>query len=330
MALRWLLILSFGLSLVLGCQPTGAPNAPTVTGSGQSATGAQTAIASPPARPAGRPAASPAVTPAVSPAARAAAAPDRPELLLATTTSTYDSGLLDVLLPDFEARTGYRVKPVSVGSGQAIVLGERGEVDVLLVHSPAAEDKFLAEGHGLNRQRVMYNDFVLVGPPSDPAGVKNSESANAALQRIADANAPFISRGDNSGTHALEKQLWQQAGFSPAGQSWYQEVGQGMGQTLNIAQEKQAYTLTDRGTFLSRQQTPNQTIVFEGDRSLFNVYHVVQVNPDRHAHVNSAGAQTFVEYLTGAPAQQLIEAFGREKYGQPLFVPDAQPSPAAR
>lgn len=295
MSIRWFIGLVLGLGFAVGCQTAAAP----------------------------------AAAPAPSPA-RPAATPDRPELLLATTTSTHDSGLLDVLLPDFEARTGYRVKPVSVGSGQAMALGERGEVDVLLVHSPAAEEKFLAEGYGINRQLVMYNDFVIVGPPSDPAGIESAVTAKSAMQEIAEANAPFISRGDNSGTHALEQTLWQQAGISPAGQPWYQEVGQGMGQTLNIAQEKQAYSLTDRATFLSRQQTPNQTILLEGDPSLFNVYHVLQVDPDRHAHVNAAGARAFVEYLTSAPAQELIDSFGREKFGQALFVPDAQPSPAAR
>jgi tungstate transport system substrate-binding protein len=245
------------------------------------------------------------------------------EVILATTTSTRDSGLLDVLLPLFEERTGYRVKPIAVGSGQAMVMGERGEADVLLVHAPDAEEKFMAAGHGINRRRVMHNDFVLVGPPSDPAGVRALPHAGAALRRIAETGNLFVSRGDHSGTHQLEMKLWREAGLAPAGQRWYQETGQGMGETLRVASEKGAYTLTDRATYLANRPTLALSILVEKDEALLNVYHVIQVNPQKSDRINAAGGRAFVEFMISPETQRLIGEFGIEKFGQPLFTPDA-------
>lgn len=258
-----------------------------------------------------------------------AGAPHQRDVLLATTTSTYDSGLLDVLIPPFEQQTGYRVKPIAVGSGQALALGARGEADVLLVHSPEAEQELVAAGHGSDRRLVMHNDFVLVGPSNDPAGVRGLSSATEALSRIAASGALFLSRGDKSGTHALEMALWQRAGIDPAGQTWYQESGQGMGQTLNIAVEKGAYALADRGTLLTRPPSPDQVILLEGDPALFNIYHVILVDAERHPGVNQAGARAFADYLTSAGAQELIGEYARDRHGEPLFVPDAQSKTAS-
>ena len=249
------------------------------------------------------------------------------EIILATTTSTQDSGLLDVLIPIFEERTGYQVKPIAVGSGQALALGERGEADVLLTHSPEAEARFLAAGYGAQRRLVMHNDFVLVGPPDDPAGVSGL-APTAALPRIAERGARFVSRGDDSGTHQLERRLWQRAGIDPLGRSWYQEVGQGMGQTLTIAAEQRAYTLTDRGTLLARPQRSELAVLVQGDPDLLNVYHVIEVSPDRFPKVNEAGARAFADFLVGPEAQAVIAGFGQERYGQPLFVADAGKDPA--
>lgn len=251
------------------------------------------------------------------------ASPGRGEVILATTTSTRDSGLLDALLPLFEERTGYRVKPVAVGSGQAMAMGERGEADVLLVHAPDAEEKFMAAGHGVNRRRVMHNDFVLVGPPSDPAGVQGLSSAMDALRQIAESGSLFISRGDNSGTHQLEMKLWQEADLEPAGQRWYQETGQGMGETLRVATEKGAYTLTDRATYLANRKTLALSILVEKDEALLNVYHVIQVNPQKSPKINAEGGRAFVEFMVSPEAQRIIGEFGLEKFGQPLFTPDA-------
>ncbi len=242
-------------------------------------------------------------------------------MILATTTSTRDSGLLDVLLPEFEKETGYFVKPIAVGSGQAMAMGTRGEADVLLVHSPDAERNFMADGHGSSRQVVMYNDFVLLGPSSDPAAIKDSSAVADAFARIAATESLFISRGDNSGTHARELSIWSAAGIDPAGSHWYQETGQGMGATLNIANEKDGYTLVDRGTFLAREATLRLGIVFEGDDSLRNVYHVIEVDPAPHPAVNSAAAAAFSEFLVSPRAQELIGEFGIDKYGEPLFFP---------
>jgi tungstate transport system substrate-binding protein len=245
-------------------------------------------------------------------------------LILATTTSTQDSGLLDDLLPAFTADTGWQVKTVAVGSGQAIELGRRGEADVLLVHSPAAEEKFVAEGTAGRRLLVMHNDFVLLGPAADPAGIRGSGVADA-MTRIASSRAVFVSRGDDSGTAAREKALWQQAGVTPGGE-WYQETGQGMGATLRVAAEKGGYTLSDRATYLS--QSDGLTLLNEGDPSLLNVYHVIEMTTKAGDRVQPEGAAAFAEWITGPAAQQRIGEFGRPQFGQPLFVPDAgKPEP---
>lgn len=253
----------------------------------------------------------------------AVAQPANPELILATTTSTQDSGLLDVLVPEFQRQSGYTVKTISVGTGQSLALGARGEADVVLVHAPDSEKKWMEEGHGIDRRLVMYNDFVVVGPPSDPAGVAGSTNAVEVMQKIAANGAIFVSRGDNSGTHQLELKLWQNIGFDPKGQSWYQEAGQGMGAVLTIANEKEAYTLTDRGTYLARQGTVDLTILAEGYPSFLNVYHVMVVNPEKGPHINVGGAQAFADFLVAPETQAMIGQFGVEKFGQPLFFPAA-------
>ena len=251
------------------------------------------------------------------------------QIILATTTSTQDSGLLDVLIPMFEDETGYTVKTVAVGSGAAIEQGSRGDADVLLVHSPAAEQKMVDEGNGIERTLVMHNDFIIVGPASDPAGVQDQERADDALMAIGAAQARFISRGDESGTHALEKKLWAGAAIDPAGQSWYEESGQGMGATLQIASQKTAYTLSDRATYLAQQANLDLEILLDGDPALLNVYHVIVVNPDVRAGVNATGARAFVAWITRADIQQIIGEFGIGDFGQPLFLPDAgKPEPA--
>jgi tungstate transport system substrate-binding protein len=252
----------------------------------------------------------------------ALAAPTQKNLILATTTSTQDSGLLDVLIPVFEKKTGYFVKTIAVGSGQAMAMGQKGEADVLLVHSPAAEKKFMAEGYGVNRLIVMHNDFVVVGPAGDPAGVKGKGSTDG-FKKIAAAGAIFLSRGDNSGTDAKEKGIWKTAGINPAGQKWYQETGLGMGQTLNVASEKKGYTLADRGTWLSMQKNLALPILMEGDPLLLNVYHVIQVNPAKWPKVNADAAKAFSDFMVSPETQGTIKTFGVEKYGGPLFFPDA-------
>lgn len=251
-----------------------------------------------------------------------AGAPARRDVILATTTSTQDSGLLDVLVPRFEQQTGYRVKTIAVGSGQALKLGERGEADVLLSHAPAAEEKLVAAGAVMNRRLVMHNDFVLVGPPGDPAGVRGTPTAREALQRIARAGAPFVSRGDDSGTHKKEQELWAAAGGRPAG-AWYLESGTGMAQTLAIAADRGAYTLSDRATYLAHRQRLRLEVVLAGDGPLLNIYHVLEVNPARHPGVNAAGARALADYLVAPQTQAIIAAFGRDRYGEPLFVADA-------
>jgi tungstate transport system substrate-binding protein len=244
-------------------------------------------------------------------------------VILATTTSTQDSGLLDVLIPAFEKETGYIVKTISVGSGQALKMGEKGEADVLLVHSPDAEKKLVEQGFALNRRLVMHNDFVIVGPSNDPAGIKGLQSAKEALKRIASANALFFSRGDNSGTHTLEIKLWKAVGTNPEGQRWYQQTGLGMGQTLNISAEKKAYTITDRGTYVSLQKTLGLGVLVEGDALLLNVYHVMEINAAKWPKVNSAGGKAFAEFVLSKKAQDIIKTFGVKKFGSALFFPDA-------
>jgi tungstate transport system substrate-binding protein len=244
-------------------------------------------------------------------------------IILATTTSTQDSGLLDVLIPLFEKKTGYFVKTIAVGSGQAMAMGQKGEADVLLVHSPAAEKTFMEGGFGVNRRLVMHNDFVIVGPPDDPAKIKGMKSATEAFKKIAAAQVLFLSRGDNSGTDAKEKSIWKAADIKPGGQKWYQETGLGMGQTLNVASEKKGYTLSDRGTYLALKKTLSLDILEEGDAVLLNIYHVIEVNPAKWPKVNSAGAKAFSDFMVSPETQAVIKTFGVDKFGSPLFFPDA-------
>jgi tungstate transport system substrate-binding protein len=244
------------------------------------------------------------------------------DVILATTTSTADTGLLDALAPLFEAETGLVLKPIAVGSGAALALGERGEADVLLVHSPAAEAAYMAGGFGTERRTVMFNDFVVVGPEDDPANVAGAGDAVSAMAAIAGAGAPFVSRGDDSGTHALEKRLWAAAGIEPAG-SWYTEAGSGMADTLRIANERRAYTVSDRGTWLALRDGLDLAILREGDPMLRNVYHVITVNPANGPAVDAAGGAAVAAVLLEPSTQAFIGGFGVDRFGQPLFVPCA-------
>jgi len=247
-------------------------------------------------------------------------------IILATTTSTQDSGLLDVLVPLFEKESGFVVKTISVGSGQAMKMGEKGEADVLLVHSPDAEKKFMTAGFGTTRRLVMHNDFIVVGPASDPAKVKGV-SATDALKCIAQAGTIFISRGDNSGTHAKEKGLWKGVGISPEGQKWYQETGLGMGHSLNVAAEKKAYILADRATYLALKKNMALEILVEGDGKLLNIYHVLEINTKKWPKVNAAGGKAFADFMVAKKTQDIISRFGVDKFGEPLFFPDAGKKP---
>jgi tungstate transport system substrate-binding protein len=260
-------------------------------------------------------------------------------LRLATTTSTADTGLLDSILPDFERRCACRVDVIAVGTGQALELGRRGDVDVVLVHAREAEFTFVAEGHGVRRDDVMYNDFVVVGPSDDPAGVAKTRRASLALSAIAAARSPFASRGDRSGTHTKERELWTAAGLSPVSTaSWYLSVGQGMGETLTFANERQAYALTDRATWLSmRDRLSRLRLLFGGDSltanpdtDLRNDYGAIAVNPKTHAGVRAGLADQFVEWLLSRPLQERIGAFGVERFGQPLFYPNSDEFKASR
>lgn len=251
-----------------------------------------------------------------------------PNLILATTTSTQDSGLLDVLIPIFEERTGYRVQTVAVGSGAALKMAQEGNADVLLVHAPAAEKELMAAGWGLERFLVMHNDFVIVGPAGDPARIKAAAATLDAFQAIAESGAGFVTRGDDSGTHKMELSLWGKTEVDPSGQAWYIDSGQGMGATLTIASEKQAYTLTDRATYLANKDNLELEILFEGDAALLNVYHVITVNPLKWPKTNYDGALAFAQFMTDPEIQDLIGEFGREKFGEPLFVPDADKTEA--
>jgi len=250
------------------------------------------------------------------------AAAQRSPVILSTTTSTQDSGLLDVLVPLFERQTGYAVKTIAVGTGQALALAARGEADVVLAHAPALEKKYVEDGKMLDRRLVMYNDFVIIGPPEDPAKIKGMKKAADALKAIAASRARFVSRGDNSGTHVLEKSLWKLARVDPQG-GWYIEAGQGMGATLGIADDRKAYTLSDRGTFLAFQKRVRLPILVERDRPLLNLYSVMQVNPSNGPKVNAAGGAAFADFMVSADAQKVIKTFGVDTYGQALFEPVA-------
>ena len=255
----------------------------------------------------------------VAGAAAVAQAP-APTVVVSTTTSTQDSGLLDVLVPLFEKESGLTLKAVSVGTGQALALAARGEADVVLVHAPALEKKYVAEGKLYHRRLVMYNDFIVVGPEADPAKLRGEPRAAAALAKLAAAGARFVSRGDKSGTHILEQALWKQAGVTPAA-PWYIESGQGMGATLGIADDRRAYTLTDRATYLAFSKRVALKPLVEGDTALFNVYSVMEVNSG--PRVNAAGGKAFADFMLAPATQAVIKAFGIEKFGQPLFVPIA-------
>ncbi len=248
--------------------------------------------------------------------------PANPELILSSTTSTRDSGLLDVLIPIFEQKTGYKVKPIYNGSGAAMALGQKGEADVLLVHAPDSEAAFMQAGNGISRKLVMHNDFIIVGPFADPAGIEGTASALDGMKKMAAAKVPFYSRGDNSGTDQLEKKLWKTAGITPD-KAWYFEANLGMGDLLRVASEKAAYTLTDRATYLANQKTLSLAILVQGDPALLNVYHVILVNPQLSPRVNAEGAKAFADFMVEPATQSLIRTFGVDKYGQPLFFPDA-------
>jgi len=244
------------------------------------------------------------------------------DVILATTTSTQDSGLLDELVPIFEAQTDYRVKTIAVGTGEALAMGTRGDADVLLVHAPSREMEIVDAGYAVNRQLVMHNDFLIAGPADDPAGIHGNSDGAASVSKIAGVGARFASRGDNSGTFFREQSLWNAAGLETAG-NWYLSSGQGMGATLLIAAEMGAYVLTDRGTYLAMLDRHGLVAHVEGDPLFLNVYSVMEVNPDSFPTVNNAGAEAFSEFLCGSEAQEVIRTFGVEQFGQPLFFPDA-------
>ncbi len=250
---------------------------------------------------------------------------DKQSIILSTTTSTQDSGLLDYLLPKFTEETGIEVKVISVGTGKAIQMGKDGEADVLLVHSTADEEAFVAEGHGPARYDVMYNDFILVGPKDDPTGVKAASSSNIvdSLKLIADKQATFVSRADDSGTHKKELKLWKTAAIEPSG-DWYIEAGQGMGDVLKMTDEKTGYTIADRATYLSMKDTLELEIVTENDTNLYNQYGVIVVDPTKNENINGEGALKFQEWLLSESTQKLIAEFGKEEYGQSLFIPNAK------
>jgi tungstate transport system substrate-binding protein len=244
-------------------------------------------------------------------------------IILSTTTSTQDSGLLDVLIPIFEKKTGYFVKTIAVGSGQAMAMGQKGEADVLLVHSPAAEKKFVAEGYGVNRRIIMHNDFIVVGPAEDPAKIKGIKVTTEVFKKIASAGSLFLSRSDKSGTHSKEMAIWKAAGIKPEGQKWYQQTGLGMGQTLNVTSEKKGYTLADRGTYLALKKNLSLDILAEGDAILLNIYHVIEINPAKWPKLNAAGGKAFADFMVSKEVQDIIKTFGVDKFGSPLFFPDA-------
>ncbi|MFQ5883255.1 MAG: substrate-binding domain-containing protein [Candidatus Methylomirabilales bacterium] len=242
-------------------------------------------------------------------------------IILATTTSTRDSGLLDLIIPVFEKKNGYIVKTIAVGTGKALAMGKRGDADIVITHAPTSEIPLVNEGWLTHRTQFMHNDFIIIGPAADPADVRRATSAAGALRQISEAGAGFVSRGDNSGTHKKERALWKMAGLAPKG-SWYIETGQGMAVTLRIASEKNAYTLTDRATFLHLQKTQESKSLFEGDPLLLNKYSVMLVNPARHPRVNAAGARSFYAWVLGKEARDLIAQYGIDRFGQPLFFLD--------
>ncbi|MBT2657414.1 substrate-binding domain-containing protein [Bacillus sp. ISL-18] len=249
----------------------------------------------------------------------AAAKPAPTNMILATTTSTQDSGLLDVIIPMFEKENNVKVKVIAVGTGEALAMGTKGEADALLVHAPAAEKAVVDAGDAINYKRVMYNDFVLVGPKENPAGVRGDDIV-AAFKKLAETKSPFISRGDDSGTNKKELAIWTTANIKPAG-DWYVSTGQGMGQTLQVAAEKKGYVLTDRATWLAQSKNLDTLkIVVEGGKDLMNIYHVMEVNPEKHDKVNSTDAKKFVDFMVAPKTQDVIENFGKKEFGRSLFI----------
>jgi tungstate transport system substrate-binding protein len=261
-------------------------------------------------------------------AAPATEPPANTNIILSTTTSTQDSGLLDILVPMFQEQTGYTVQTIAVGSGEAMKMGEQGNADILLVHAPPSEKTFMDAGNGTDRFLVMHNDFIIVGPSSDPAGIKGMTSAVDSFKAIYDTGSPFITRGDDSGTHKKELDLWKSAELDPAGQDWYTETGQGMGASMIVASEKAAYILTDRATYLANKDNYQLEILLGGDNSLLNVYHVITVNRAKWPKVNYEGALAFAKFMTDSATQEVIGQFGVDKYGEPLFYPDADKTDA--
>jgi len=253
-----------------------------------------------------------------------AAQPSTPqqEVIFATTTSVQDTGLLDVIVPLFEKSSGSRVKAIAVGTGQALAMAARGEADVVLAHAPDTEKKYIADGTLTNRRLMMHNWFLLAGPPADPVKIKGLTKAVDALKKIAEAKTAFVSRGDDSGTHKLEMKLWEKAGITPSGE-WYLQAGQGMGKTLGIAGEKQAYVITDRATYLAFQKTTGLAVLVEGDPAFLNIYHVMEVNAEKFPKVNATGGKAFADFLLSASVQDILKTFGKEKFGEALFSPDA-------
>ncbi len=258
-------------------------------------------------------------------------AEEEKSIILSTTTSTQDSGLLDYLLPKFEEDTGIEVKVVAVGTGKALQMGKDGDADVLLVHAKESEEEFVEEGYGLGRDDVMYNDFILVGPKDDPLELKTKSPDNIleGLKTIAEKEAKFVSRGDDSGTHKKELKIWKEANIDPEGNEWYISAGSGMADVLKIANEKNAYTITDRATYLSMKDTLELETIIEGDENLFNQYGVIVVNPEKMAQdkkdrINVEGAKKFKEWLLSDDVQKLIGEYGKEEFGMPLFVPNAK------
>jgi len=245
-------------------------------------------------------------------------------LRMSTTTSTENSGLLKELLPPFEKANGVSVDVIAVGTGKALKLGENGDVDVVFVHARAAEDRFVADGFGVDRRDVMHNDFVVVGPKSDPEGLGSAKNGVEAFRKLAEGKAPFISRGDDSGTHKKERQLWKAAGIEPKG-AWYVAAGQGMGEVLNMANEKLAYALSDRGTYIAYANKVDLVVVFDGDPGLFNPYGIIAVNPAKHPHAQYDLAKKFIDFVVGPEGQKIIADY--KMHGQQLFFPDAIPNP---
>lgn len=317
------------MGIFAGCAPAATPAAPTATTAAVTAASptvaatSTTAVTATNAPATATTAATSAATATVKPTIRTA---DANRLVLATTTSTQDSGLLEYLLPDFEKQFNTKVDVIAVGTGQAIQLGKDGNADVLLVHARAQEDAYMKSGDGTRREDVMYNDFVIVGPAADPAKIKGTASAVDAFKKLAAAQATFISRGDNSGTFTKEQSIWKSAGIDPKGNKWYVSAGQGMGEVLTMANEQQAYTLSDRATYLARTKKGLELqILVEKDKSLLNPYGVIAVNPNKGPQINSDLATKFIDWIISVPTQEKIQAFGQADFGQSLFVPDSKP-----